>query len=63
MREKKETASPSTLYRVSWVQENNPWIRDKVRKSEKGSSRTTVTTYQSWKTKTVTRAPTGAPRL
>ena len=29
MREKKETASPSTLYRVSWVQENNPWIRDK----------------------------------
>ena len=22
--EKKETASPSTLYRVSWVQENNP---------------------------------------
>ena len=62
MREKK-TARPSTLYRVSWVQENNPWIRDKVRKSEKGSSRTTVTTYQLWKTKTVTRALTGAPRL
>ena len=41
--EKKRGASPLTLYRVSSVQENNPWSRDKVRKSENGSSRTTVT--------------------
>ena len=57
MREKR-AASPPTLYRVSWVQENNPWIRDKVRKSEKGSSRTTVTIYQLWKTMTVTNKGT-----
>ena len=28
--ERKRGASPLTLYRVSSVQENNPWIRDKV---------------------------------
>ena len=61
---KKRAASPPTLYRVSWVQEKNPWIRDKVRKSEKGSSRRTVTIYQLWKTMTVTNKGTNrCPRV
>ena len=58
---KKSSVSPLTLYRVSWVQENNPWIR----KSEKGSSRTTVTIYISYERQWQSQiwALTGAPRL
>ena len=65
--EKKRAASPPTLYRVSSVQENNPWIRDRVRKSEKGSRRTTVTidiyiSYErQWQSQI--RAQTGAPKV